>query len=91
MDPASRKNLLNIISKVARYREAARFLYRTAKKIPLVRKMKIVLVGLPQGTFQKLPANQHTPTLSSTFSRINELYGKIWDVGHVLPGRLEEP
>jgi len=51
MGPALRKNLLNIISKVARYREAARFLYRTAKEIPLVRQMKIVLVSLPQHAF----------------------------------------
>jgi len=57
MGPTSRKNLLNIISKVARYREAARFLYRTAKKIPLVRQMKIVFVNLPQNAFQKIPAN----------------------------------
>jgi len=34
IDPTSRRNLLNIISKVARYQEAARFLYRTAKESP---------------------------------------------------------
>lgn len=83
MAPASRKNLLNIIGKVARYREAAIFLYRTAKKIPLVRKMKIVLVGLPHGAFQRLPANQHTPTLPSTLSRINKIHGKRWDISHI--------
>ena len=81
--PASRKNLLNIISKVARYREAARFLYRTAKKIPLVRRMKIVLVGLPQSVFQKIPANQYTPTLPSTVSRLSTLHGQRWNVGQV--------
>jgi hypothetical protein len=83
MGPASRKNLLNIISKVARYREAARFLYRTAKKIPLVRRMNIVLVSLPQSVFQKVPANQYTPTLPSTVSRISKLHGQRWNIGQV--------
>jgi hypothetical protein len=83
MDPSSRKNLLNIISKVARYREAARFLYRTAKKIPLVRQMKIVLVSLPQNAFQKIPANQYSPTLPSTVSRINAQHRQQWNVGQV--------
>lgn len=83
MCPTSRKNLLNIISKVARYREAARFLYRTAKKIPLVRQMKIVLVSLPQNAFQKIPANQFSPTLPSTVSRINALHRQQWNVGQV--------
>jgi hypothetical protein len=47
IDPSSRKSLLNIVCKVARYREATRFLYRTAKKFPLAQKMKVVLVNLP--------------------------------------------
>ena len=83
MGPASRKNLLNIISKVARYREAARFLYRTAKKTPLVRQMKIVLVSLPQNAFQKIPANQYSPTLLSTVSRINAPHRQQWNVGQI--------
>ncbi|TVY28202.1 hypothetical protein LHYA1_G003353 [Lachnellula hyalina] len=83
MGPTSRKNLLNIISKVARYREAARFLYRTAKKIPLVRQMTIVLVSLPQNVFQKRPANQSSLTLPSTVSRINALHKQQWNVGQV--------
>lgn len=83
MDPGSRRNLLNITSKVARYREAARFFHRTAKKIPLVRQMKIVLVGLPQNAFQKTPTDQCSPSLPSTLSRINKTYGQQWDVGRV--------
>lgn len=74
MGPISRNNLLNIISKVSRYREAARFLFRTAKKIPLVRRMRIVLVSLPQSAFHKTPANEYTPTLPSTISRISRLH-----------------
>ncbi|KAE9373333.1 hypothetical protein N431DRAFT_504021 [Stipitochalara longipes BDJ] len=83
MDPSSRRTLLNITSKVARYREAARFLYRTARKIPLVRRMKIVLASLPQSAFQKIPANQCTPTLPSTVSRASALHGQRWNVGQV--------
>jgi hypothetical protein len=45
--------------------------------------MKIVLVGLPQNAFQKIPANQCTPTLPSTVSRISTQHGQRWDVGQV--------
>ena len=82
MDPSSKTNLLNIISKVARYREAARFLYRTAKKSSLARNMKIVLVNLPEEAFQKGPINQYTPTLSSTISRIGTPHGQ-WNLSHI--------
>lgn len=74
MGPSSRGNLVNIVGKVTRYREAARFLYRTAKKFPLVQQMKIV-VDLPQDAFYEIPANQYTPTLPSTISRLSTQYG----------------
>ncbi|CZT13559.1 uncharacterized protein RAG0_17048 [Rhynchosporium agropyri] len=83
MDPASRQSLLNIISKVSRYREAARFLYRTAKKIPLIRQMKIVLGSLPQEAFQKISLNQYSPSFPSTLSRISTLHGEQSDIGQV--------
>lgn len=35
MNPTARKSLLNIVHKVGRYWEVARYLYRTAKKSPL--------------------------------------------------------
>jgi OTT_1508-like deaminase len=82
MGPTSRGNLLNIVSKVARYREAARFLYRTAKQFPLVRKMKVVLVNLPQTLFHEIQANKYTPTLRSTLSRISPEYGEQ-DLGYI--------
>jgi hypothetical protein len=82
MDPNSRKNLLNIVSKVARYREAARFLYHTAKKFPLARQMKIILVNLPKKAFREILANQYTPILRSTVSQITAPYGQ-WDLGHI--------
>ncbi|XMA13651.1 hypothetical protein WAI453_006442 [Rhynchosporium graminicola] len=83
MDPASRQSLLNIISKVSRYREAARFLYRTARKIPLIRKMKIVLVSLPQEAFQKISLNQYSPSFPSTLSRISKLHERQSDIGQI--------
>jgi hypothetical protein len=52
MDPSSRSSLLNIIRKVSRHWEATRKLYRTAKKFPLVRNMKIQLASLPQKAFE---------------------------------------
>jgi hypothetical protein len=81
--PNVEKNLLNIIGKVARYRQAAKFLYCKAKELPGVRQMKIVLVNLSQDMFHRDPANQYTPTLPTTVSRISALYGQRWNLGHV--------
>ncbi|KAJ2980188.1 hypothetical protein NQ176_g2786 [Zarea fungicola] len=55
MGPSERRNLLKMIWRVARYREAARFLYRTAKKFPVIRDMQIVMVSLPKTAFRSLP------------------------------------
>jgi hypothetical protein len=68
MAPDSRGNLLIIVSKVTRYQEAARFLYRTAKKFQIVQKMKVFLVHLTQDAFYKVPVQQYSPKLSSTIS-----------------------
>lgn len=76
MNPSTRRNLFNIVSKVARYREAARFLYQTAKKFRLVRQMKVVLVNLPDKAFHKVPINEYTPTLASTILRISPVHGQ---------------
>ncbi len=83
MDPSSRKNILITIRKVARYREAARFLYRTAKKIPLVRQIKVVLVSLPENVFQRPLGGQFTPNLLSTISQISTPHGKRWNLGQL--------
>ncbi|KAF2101672.1 hypothetical protein NA57DRAFT_34292, partial [Rhizodiscina lignyota] len=72
MDPSSRRNLLNITGKVARYREAAKFLYSTAKKYPLVRKLNVVLANLPQEAFRSVANGKCTSTLHSTISRISK-------------------
>jgi OTT_1508-like deaminase len=82
LDPNSRRSLVNVISKVARYREAARFLYRTAKKFPLVQRMRTVLVDLPQDVFYAIPVKEYTPILQSTISRTSAQYGQ-WNLGHI--------
>lgn len=52
MDPSSRSSLLNIIRKISRYWDAARHLYRTAKKFPLVRNLRVQLATLPFKAFE---------------------------------------
>ncbi|KAI2464087.1 hypothetical protein F4781DRAFT_414184 [Annulohypoxylon bovei var. microspora] len=76
MHPNLRDSLLNMISKVARYREAARFLYRISKKIPLARKMRAVIVQWPQNAFAKSTKSinsQYAPNLNTTVSLIEGL------------------
>jgi hypothetical protein len=65
MDPSSRTSLLNIISKVSRYWEAARFLYRLAKKSPLARAMTTVPVRLPKEAFSIPTISGYAPDLRS--------------------------
>lgn len=69
MCPSSRQNLVNIVGKVSRYREAARFLYRTAKRSPLLRRAKVVIVNLPEQAFHRSASQNCTPELLSTISR----------------------
>lgn len=73
LDPSSRANLLNIIGKVSRYREAARILYRMAKKFPIARRYQIVTVSLPEDSFRRpstaLPSAPPA-TLASVLARI---------------------
>ncbi|KAF5846132.1 hypothetical protein GGP41_008635 [Bipolaris sorokiniana] len=71
MGPSSRQNLFNIIKKVSRYREAARFLYCTAKKIPLLRRAKVVIASLPKEVFDRVSDENCTPQLTSTIARMN--------------------
>ncbi|KAG6009057.1 hypothetical protein E4U21_003389 [Claviceps maximensis] len=70
MDPSSKKSLVNIVRKVARYREAARFLYRSAKKRPIIRHMEVVLVQLPESAFQRAQRTKYSPSLASALARL---------------------
>lgn len=71
LDPSSRKSLFNIISKVARYLEAGRFMYQTAKKVPHARNMKVTIVTLPEEAWKRTSTNQYTPTLQNMVSRVS--------------------
>lgn len=63
MSPNLRISLRNVISKVARYKEAARYLYRTAKRFPSLRRAEIVPVTLQQQMFGKVEVNHYSPSL----------------------------
>ncbi|KAK3081601.1 hypothetical protein LTS18_004956, partial [Coniosporium uncinatum] len=76
MDPNVRKRLLNIIDKTGRYKDAARFLYRTAKKYPAARQMRVVLVALPPELYQSPGVRHYDPTLLSTLSRFRGEHGQ---------------
>ncbi|KAG8157917.1 hypothetical protein KVR01_012189 [Diaporthe batatas] len=51
----NKKSTLNMIRKVARYAEAARFLIRTCKKFPIARRMQVVIVNLPRDASARAP------------------------------------
>ncbi|KAJ5115343.1 hypothetical protein NUU61_001102 [Penicillium alfredii] len=70
MSPSSRSSCLNMIRKVSRYREAARKLYRMAKKFPLVRNMKIQLASLPKKAFE---GQTHSNQISNLYSCLSKL------------------
>ena len=72
MDVFKRKNLLNMLSKVARYKEASRFLFRLTRKIPLLRHMRAEMVQLTPEMFQAVTIEE-TLDLSTTFDRIRTL------------------
>ncbi|KAI0010926.1 hypothetical protein F4779DRAFT_271350 [Xylariaceae sp. FL0662B] len=74
MDRSARDHLYNMLSKVARYREAARVLCRTAKAVPLVRRMRTVLVQLPGEAFNRavLP-NAYDPSLEAALAKTQGL------------------
>ncbi|GAQ08746.1 hypothetical protein ALT_6067 [Aspergillus lentulus] len=63
MEPSARDSFINIVGKVSRYREAARFLYRTAKNVPLARNMQTVPVHLPEEAFTTPSIDSYTPNL----------------------------
>ncbi len=73
LNPTAKESILNIVSKVSRYRECARFLYRTAKKCALARKMRAVPVDLPREAYDTASLNGYAPSLSS---RIEEASSK---------------
>jgi hypothetical protein len=71
MCPNSGQNLANIVSKESRYREAAQFLHRTAKRIPSLRQAKVVPVKTFKEAFNRVSAGNYTAQLASRIARIN--------------------
>jgi hypothetical protein len=69
MDPSSRLNLYNMINKVARYREVARFLYRLSQWCELVRRMSLTIVHLPQEVYHRPSLGTYSPRLATTLTR----------------------
>ncbi|RYP42521.1 hypothetical protein DL767_000209 [Monosporascus sp. MG133] len=67
-DPGARDNLINTLGKVSRYREAAAYLYSTARRLALARKMQIVTVELPKKAFDRVPTDQYTPWFQQTIA-----------------------
>ncbi|KAK1705589.1 hypothetical protein BDP67DRAFT_531225 [Colletotrichum lupini] len=72
MAPSSKTSLCNMISKIARYREVSRHIYRTAKKYPIARSADVVTVNLTsfvQGAYGRMGAYERDPKLTTALSR----------------------
>lgn len=71
INQSGKNSLTNMIRKVGRYAEVARFLFRTAKKFPIVRRMEVTKVSLPESAFLRTPVDsQYKLRLSSILARI---------------------
>ncbi|KIW07134.1 uncharacterized protein PV09_02006 [Verruconis gallopava] len=71
MDPSLKKSLLNIIDKVARYREVPAILCHMAKKIPVMRNLRLTIAKLPREAFAQVSTNKYVPELRRTLSRVH--------------------
>lgn len=89
MDPSLKKSLVNMIEKVSRYREAARALYRMAKKYRLVRHMRIETVNLPAEAFTRVLTPQYSPDLDETASRLGISQSEMAAIYPLLRRRLK--
>ncbi|OAQ99658.1 hypothetical protein LLEC1_04831 [Akanthomyces lecanii] len=69
MDPTLRQSLASMLRKGARYRHAARILYRAAKKFPIARHMAAVAVKLAESSFQRPSLSAAPPSLEATLQR----------------------
>ncbi|XWW94168.1 hypothetical protein V2A60_002110 [Cordyceps javanica] len=70
MEGSMRRSLIDRLKKGARYRHAARILYRAAKKHPIARRMEAVAVRLPESAFQRPAVPPPPATLEAACSRI---------------------
>ncbi|KAH8746498.1 hypothetical protein F5883DRAFT_585381 [Diaporthe sp. PMI_573] len=68
---SNKKSTLNTIHKVARYAEAARFLFRTSKRFSIARRMQVEVVSLPDDAFFRAPVDpEYAVSVSSMLQRI---------------------
>ncbi|KAF3399522.1 hypothetical protein DPV78_006381 [Talaromyces pinophilus] len=85
INPSLKTSLLNMTSKVARYREAAAIIFRVARKFPIVRQARVESICFPQESFQCPAIGNYKPNLLSAISRVVPKYhttkiGQIWKV-----------
>jgi hypothetical protein len=84
MGESQRLHLLNMVLKVARYREAARWILRIAIQFPLVRHMRVIAVELPYEAFERLPPDrEYRSSIQSTISRLQGLESTHRDIGEM--------
>ncbi|KAG9255637.1 uncharacterized protein F5Z01DRAFT_635263 [Emericellopsis atlantica] len=77
LDPCSKENLINIVRKVARYKDSAGLLHRTASRFPIARKSSVTTVTLPNQAYQRIDASIASPNLASTLTRIRGGNAKV--------------
>ncbi|KAJ6789435.1 hypothetical protein PWT90_00236 [Aphanocladium album] len=70
MEPSMRKSFSNMIRKGARYRHAARILYRSAKKLAVTRRMRAIPVHLPESAFRRCQVSSTDASLDKTWNRV---------------------
>lgn len=71
MEPSSRRSLLNIVGKVARYREAAQVLHHTAKKYKIARQTRVTIVSVPSIAPDRATSAVVPPSLFMTLQQFN--------------------
>lgn len=79
-EPAFAVSLLNIIRKVSRYKEAARVLYRIAKKFPPVRNIKIDVANLLKKAFDRPYYPEYSPSLLAILYHLGKIDSKQYNI-----------
>lgn len=72
LSPTQRDKIVDVVTKIARYREVARYLYRTAKKFPIARNIRVVTVDLAPAAFGKTQLGGHDPQVDAFFQKFRQ-------------------
>ncbi|KAJ5988211.1 hypothetical protein N7481_003421 [Penicillium waksmanii] len=75
--------LLNIISKVSRYRKAAGVLYKIAKNHPVVQNMKLLLATLPQEAYNRVDNPSYFPNFQEIGPLLGLINGHLYDSSRI--------